>query len=400
MKGKKIVIIVISGLIILSLLYFFFGRKKEEKIAFETAVVQKEHIAEMITSTGTIQPVDTVAVGTQVSGIIKSIYTDYNAQVTQGQLLAELDPTLMQATVDQIKGQLAQAKSNLNYQTINFNRQKELFQVGAISRAAYDLATNSYETAKASVNSIEAQLRSALQNLSFTKIYSPINGVVLNRNVSVGQTVAASFNTPTLFSLAKDITKMQVQAKVDEADIGDVKPGDRVSFTVDAYIDKVFEGKVAEIRLQPTTSSNVVTYNTIIETSNEDMKLKPGMTATVTIYTREADSALTVPVNALKFTPDPQTLGPSYQIRADRGPDTMQNGGSVWLLKGNTILQKKIKTGINDNTKIQVLQGLNEQDTVITGIVAGAQAAAQGGSTNPFLPTPPRRRTQGGGQGG
>lgn len=390
MNRKKIIIIGISVLVFLTLLYFFFGRKKEEAVAFETAIPEKGHIAAIITSTGTIQPVDTVAVGTQVSGIIASIYTDYNAQVKKGQLLAELDPTLMQATVDQIKGQLAQSQSNLNYQQINYGRQKELFDVGAISKAAYDLATNSYETAQANVNSIKAQLRSAQQNLSFTKIYSPMDGVVLNRSVSVGQTVAASFNTPTLFSLAKDITKMQVQAKVDEADIGDVQKGDRVTFTVDAYIDQTFEGKVAEIRLQPSTSNNVVTYTTIIETSNADMKLKPGMTATVTIYTKEANNALTVPVSALKFSIEPGQLKPPYQLVQNRTDDTARN--EVWVLKGNQVIRRPIKIGINDNTKVQITGGVGAGDSVITAILNTKETTTQNMGSNPFLPTPRRRR--------
>ncbi|MFC6100722.1 efflux RND transporter periplasmic adaptor subunit [Olivibacter domesticus] len=390
MNRKKIIIIGLSALVVLALLYFFFGRKKEEAVAFETTIPEKGHIAAIITSTGTIQPVDTVAVGTQVSGIIASIYTDYNAQVKKGQLLAELDPTLMQATVDQIKGQLTQSQSNLNYQQINYGRQKELFQVGAISKAAYDLATNSYETAQASVNSIKAQLRSAQQNLSFTKIYSPMDGVVLNRSVSVGQTVAASFNTPTLFSLAKDITKMQVQAKVDEADIGDVQKGDRVTFTVDAYIDQTFEGKVAEIRLQPSTSNNVVTYTTIIETSNADMKLKPGMTATVTIYTKEADDALTVPVSALKLSIEPGQLKPPYQLVQNRVDDTVQN--EVWVLKGNQVIKRPVKIGINDNTKVQIIGGVGVGDSVITAILSTKETTTQNMGSNPFLPTPRRRR--------
>jgi len=390
MNRKKTIIISVSILTLAALLYFFFGRKKEEGVAFKTITPQKGSIAAIITSTGTIQPVDTVAVGTQVSGIIASIYTDYNAQVKEGQLLAKLDPTLMQATVDQIKGQLAQAQSNLNYQKINYNRQKELFDVGAISHAAYDLATNAYETAQANVNSIKAQLRSAQQNLSFTEIYSPIDGVVLNRNVSVGQTVAASFNTPTLFSLAKDITKMQVQAKVDEADIGDVQTGDRVTFTVDAYIDQTFEGKVSEIRLQPSTSNNVVTYTTIIETSNADMKLKPGMTATVTIYTKEANNVLTIPVSALKLTIEPGQVTPPYHLVENRVTDTAQN--AVWILRGNQVIKQAIEIGINDNTKVQIESGIGDQDSVITAIVSAAEVKEQQTGSNPFLPTPPKRR--------
>lgn len=390
MNRKKIIIVVLSVLVLITVLYFFFGRKKEEGLILQTTVPEKGHIASIITSTGTIQPVDTVAVGTQVSGIISNIYTDYNAQVKQGQLLAELDPTLMQATVDQITGQLAQVQSNLHYQQANYQRQEELFRVGAISKAAYDLATNSYETAHANVNSIKAQLRSAQQNLSFTKIYSPIDGVVLNRSVSVGQTVAASFNTPTLFSLAKDITKMQVQAKVDEADIGDVQTGDRVTFTVDAYIDQTFEGKVSEIRLQPSTSNNVVTYTTIIETSNAEMKLKPGMTATVTIYTKEANNVLTIPVAALKLSLEPSQIKAPYQLVQNQAVDTAQN--TVWLLRKNQVIKQAIQVGINDNTKVQIKGGLMATDSIITAIIGTQEAAAQGGTSNPFLPSPPRRK--------
>ncbi len=404
MKRNKTILLTILVLGLLAAAYFLFFKKDGgAKVVLTAERPERGRIASVVTSTGTIQPVDTVAVGTQVSGIISAIYTDYNAEVKEGQLLAELDATLLQASVNQIDASLRQARSNLSFQTSNYNRQQELYHVGAISRATYETALNSYEVAKASVENIEAQLTAAKQNLSFTKIYSPINGVVLNRNVSVGQTVAASFNTPTLFMLAKDITKMQVEAKVDEADIGNVKPGQRVTFTVDAFVNDVFNGTVSEIRLQPTTSSNVVTYTTIIEANNDEMKLKPGMTATITIYTEEADGALLIPVSALKFTPDLGQLAPQYQVNMPEGPPqhpdsigapTENNRAVVWVVNGNVLNGKLITTGINDNTKVQVLSGLTPEDSVVTsgnmGDMAISDAQGEGGS--PFMPRPPGRR--------
>lgn len=407
---RKIIVIIIALALAVAAFFFFFKTRDTVKAALISSVPEQGPISSVVTATGTIQPVDTVAVGTQVSGIISTIYTDYNAEVKEGQLLAELDPTLMQASVDQIKASLTQAKSNFTYQTANFERQSELFKVGAISKATYDAALNEYEVAKSSIASIEAQLRAAQQNLEFTKIYSPINGVVLNRSVSVGQTVAASFNTPTLFSLAKDITKMQVQAKVDEADIGGITAGQRVTFTVDAFVNDVFEGKVSEVRLQPTTSSNVVTYTTIIEANNDDMKLKPGMTATVTIFTQEAEDALLIPVAALKFIPDPQVLGADFQVvppekpMGDQPPlDTLELDSTistqgervvVWVAKGNQVIGKPVLLGINDNTQVQVLEGLTPTDSVISGVNVGGTVVSTeteaGGS--PFMPQRPGRR--------
>lgn len=393
MKTKTKIFIAIGVIALITIsIWLIWGNKSEQSVV-STVAVEKGDIATIVTSTGTIQPVDTVAVGTQVSGIIQSIYTDFNAEVKEGQLLAELDPTLMQATVNQIKANLAQATSTLNYQTANFKRQKELYEVGAISKADYDLAVNSYETAAANVKSIEAQLTSAQQNLVFTKIYSPIDGVVLNRNVSVGQTVAASFNTPTFFSLAKDITKMQVQAMVDEADIGEIKAGERVTFTVDAYVNQLFEGSVSEVRLQPTTSSNVVTYATIINTSNDDMKLKPGMTATVTIYTQEAKNVLLLPSTALKFSPDPNQVAPPYTLQSANSIKPNEGEAIVWILKGQQITPRVVKTGMSNNTHTEIKSGLNENEQVVTALEkTKGSSEVQGEGASPFMPTPPRRR--------
>lgn len=407
MRKYKGVIITVVIILLLAAIWYFFIRKKKEPVLFETAQPEYGQIATSVTATGTIQPVDTVAVGTQVSGTLKYLYVDFNSQVKKGQLLAELDKDLFQAQVDQLRANLMVAQTNLEYQKNNFQRQELLYKAGAISKADYDIANNQIGQAKANVASVNAQLQSALKNFSFTEIHSPIDGVVLNRNVSVGQTVAASFNTPTLFVIAKDITKMQVESRVDEADIGNVKDSQRVSFTVDAYLEDVFAGRVQEIRLQPSVSSNVVTYNTIINAPNDNRKLKPGMTANVTIYTAEKDSALLLPVKALKFIPDTLLLA-GYVIESavhrSRGPrkdtsgstfkSTARLGSSnyVWVLRGDSLVQKHIRTGLNDNTHIEVLSGLDVNDVVVMSTNGITGVAAAGGTNSPFLPNMRRGR--------
>ncbi|MFY0253383.1 efflux RND transporter periplasmic adaptor subunit [Chitinophaga sp. 30R24] len=403
MKKYKGIITTIGIVLLVLAIWYFFIRKKKEPIAFDIIKPEYGHIFTSVTATGTIQPVDTVAVGAQVSGTIKYIYVDFNKTVKKGELLAELDKDLFQASVDQIRADLLVAQTNLIYNQNNFQRQELLYKTGAISKADYDVATNNVGQAKANVASEAAQLKSALKNFSFTEIYSPTDGVVLNRNVSVGQTVASSFNTPTLFVIAKDITKMQVQASVDEADIGNVKDSQRVTFTVDAYLEDVFEGKVQEIRLEPSVSSNVVTYNTIINASNNDLKLKPGMTANVTIYTAEKDNVLLLPVKALKFIPDSNLLKdyiikPAVRRNQGERRDTTSAGNKfrtgtrvgssnyVWLLKGDSLIQRHIRTGLNDNTHIEVLSGLDSSDVVIQGMGKTGAVIAVGGTSSPFLP--------------
>lgn len=407
MKPKKIFLI-LAAVIMLFGIWYFFLRTKEQVINLTTEKPVIGPISTNVTATGTIQPVDTVTVGTQVSGTISALYADFNSTVKKGELLAELDKVLIQSTVDQAKANLIQAQSNQTYQEANFNRQQQLFQTGSISKADYDLALNNLQVAKANVNNVKAQLRAAERNLSFTQIYSPIDGVVLSRSVSIGQTVAASFSTPTLFTIAKDITKMQVQAKVDEADIGNVRTGQRSTFTVDAFIDDTFNGTVKEIRLQPSISANVVTYATLIDAPNDDKKLKPGMTANIIIYTKEVNDALLVSAQALKFHPD-SSLSKKYEIvpapghKKGNGNDGKVNQSDqtkkpadgdvvanptayVWVLAGNKLIQKKIKTGLNDNTHVQVLSGLSENELVVTsaaGPSAGAPAAA---ASSPFMP--------------
>ncbi|SIO09769.1 efflux RND transporter periplasmic adaptor subunit [Chitinophaga niabensis] len=398
-KYRKGIITIVLILVAVVAIWYFFIRKKEVPISFETAQPEYGHIATTVTATGTLRPVDTVAVGTQVSGTIKHLYVDYNTQVKKGQLLAELDKSLFQAQVDQFRANLQVMKSNLEYQQNNFSRQEMLYKQGVIAKADYDLAYNQINQAKANVASVNAQLQTALKNFSFTEIYSPIDGVVLNRNVSLGQTVAASFNTPTLFVIAKDIAHMQVETSVDEADIGNVADSQRVTFTVDAYLDDVFDGKVQEIRLSPYVSSNVVTYNTIINASNAAMKLKPGMTANVTIFTAEKDTALLLPVKALKFRPDSTGLKDYVMVSAVHKNPTKdkpkQRAGSsnyVWVIRGDTLLQKHIRTGLNDNTHIEVLSGLTPQDVVVMAMNGSSDPAAAGGTGSPFMPRMGGRR--------
>jgi HlyD family secretion protein len=422
----KRILIIVAIIIVIVLVWFFFFHKKEAPVTVVAEKPTTGYIAQSVTATGKIEPVDTVTVGTQVSGIIKYLYADFNSKVKKGELIAELDKSLLQATVDQYKGSLQNAQSQLIFEKNNYSRQDQLFKVDAISKADHDSALNALNAAKANVMSIQAQVRSAEKNLSYCDIYSPIDGVILNRSISVGQTVAASFSTPTLFVIAKDITKMEVQANVDEADIGDVKAGNRSSFTVDAFINDNFAGTVEDIRLHPTVSSNVVTYTTIINAPNDDMKLKPGMTANIVIYTKEVNNAMLIPAKALAFTPD-SSLMKDYQIvgKVSKKRTKKSTGGGsggsptanqvshtaksrndtsgvtkqkalVWVLEGKKLVQKRIEIGLNDNTQVEVLSGLADTDMVATGISGGASgtaSASPGGS--PFLP----KRPQGGGKG-
>ncbi|MBK1895507.1 efflux RND transporter periplasmic adaptor subunit [Chryseobacterium paridis] len=405
-KNKKWVIWIISGIVAIGVIWYFFLKEEQVKIRLETVKPEMGEISNSITATGTIQPVDTIAVGTQVSGIIKNLYVDFNSQVKKGQLLATLDPELLHDQMLQINANLQNAKSNLAYNNTNFHRQTQLYEVGAISKADYDNSLNQFNAAKAQVNSVNAQLAAANKNLSLTNIYSPIDGTVLNRNVSEGQTVASSFSTPTLFSIAKDLTKMQVRASVDEADIGNVKVGQKATFTVDAFPDEVFNGQVSDVRLHPTVSSNVVNYTTIINADNSSLQLKPGMTANITIYTNVLNNVMKIPVAATSFWPDslvvknykvnsPFTKGKKSGKRKQKNalPNTNKNEAGVWVIgKDSIITRKKIKTGLDNDTEIQVVSGLTNNDQVITGYKAVSKKSSGNAAKSPFLP----QRSRGG----
>lgn len=417
-KNKKWIIWIISGIVVIGAVWYFFLKEEQVKIRLETVKPAMGEISNSITATGTIQPVDTIAVGTQVSGIIKNLYVDFNSQVKKGQLLATLDPELLHDQMLQIDANLQNAKSNMAYNNTNFHRQSQLYEVGAISKADYDNALNQYNAAKAQVGSVNAQLAAANKNLSLTNIYSPIDGTVLNRNVSEGQTVASSFSTPTLFSIAKDLTKMQVRASVDEADIGNVKVGQKATFTVDAFPEEVFNGKVSDVRLHPTVSSNVVNYTTIINADNSSLKLKPGMTANITIYTKVLENIMKIPVAATSFRPDSLVMK-NYKInspfakgkkdekklRKNTPHNKNKDEASVWIIgKDSIISRKKIKTGMDNDTEIQVISGLTNNDNIITGYKAISKKSSGNAAKSPFLPQRSRggsgNKNSGGGGGG
>ena len=408
MKNKKWLIWVAVALVAGIGLWYYFKSKDAVKIELTTIKPVMGEISESITATGTIQPVDTVAVGTQVSGTISKIFVDFNSQVKKGQLLATLDPSLLKAQALQITGNLQSAKSNLAFNQNNYNRQTQLYKVGAISKADFQTAQNQYNESKAQIVTINAQLSAANKNLSFTIIYSPIDGTILSRNVSEGQTVAASFSTPTLFSIAKDLTKMQVRASIDEADIGNVKSGQKVNFTVDAFPDETFTGEITEIRLHPTVSANVVNYVTMINADNTNLKLKPGMTANISVLTSDLPNVMKIPAQAISFKPD-SLVALKYKMDAPlqmtqkkrQNPQKTEqqkphykpaskDKAEVWILKpDNSIIQKEIKTGLNNDTDLQVISGLTLNDQVITGYKTLSKKTSGNPAKSPFLPQRP-----------
>lgn len=385
-KKRTLVIAAVAAIAALAVWLLSSG-KKEEKITFDTAAVAPANIMNSITATGTIEPVTSVTVGTQVSGIVSKLFVDYNSVVKKGQVIAELDKTNLMSQLNTAKTQLATAQSQLNYQTANYKRYKTLFEKGLVAADDFDNAKLSYTQAKEQVASAKEEVQRAQTNLSYATITSPIDGVVLSKSVEEGQTVAASFSTPELFTIAQDLTNMQVVADVDEADIGDVKEGERVSFTVDAYPDDTFEGEVKQVRQEATTTNNVVTYEVVISAPNADLKLKPGLTANVTIYTAERKGVLSVPSKALRFTPQKETVGKMKIV------DVANAKNKVWTIEGNSIVAHKVNIGMTDGTNTQIVGGIAEGTKVITGLnVMGGEEKmpmeAQG-EKSPFAPGPP-----------
>lgn len=385
-KKKALVIAAVAAITALAV-WLLSGGKKEEKITFDTAAVAPANIMNSITATGTIEPVTSVTVGTQVSGIVSKLFVDYNSVVKKGQVIAELDKTNLMSQLNTAKTQLATAQSQLNYQTANYKRYKTLFEKGLVAADDFDNAKLSYTQAKEQVASAKEEVQRAQTNLGYATITSPIDGVVLSKSVEEGQTVAASFSTPELFTIAQDLTNMQVVADVDEADIGDVKEGERVTFTVDAYPDDTFEGEVKQVRQEATTTNNVVTYEVVISAPNADLKLKPGLTANVTIYTAERKGVLSVPSRALRFTPQKETVGKMKIV------DVANAKNKVWTIEGNSIVAHKVNIGMTDGTNTQIVGGIAEGTKVITGLnVMGGEEKmpmeAQG-EKSPFAPGPP-----------
>lgn len=394
-SAKKIVLGVavlaaVVGVACLSLI----KQKTSFEVSYETAKVEKATIGNSVTATGTIEAVTTVEVGTQVSGIIDKIYVDYNSTVKKGQVIAELDKTNLISELKESTSQLQSARSNLDYQKSNYGRIKTLFDKGLISANEYENARLSLQQAESDVAQRQEAVNKAQTNLGYATITSPIDGVVLSKAVEEGQTVASSFSTPTLFTIVKDMTDMRVIASVDEADIGQVKVGQRVTYTVDAYPEETFEGTVTQVRNEATTDNNVVTYEVVISAPNPDLKLKPGLTANVTIYTMEQTGILSVPTKALRFTPTKEAIGPKEKIADCQGTH------KVWVKDGNTFKAHSVKIGITNGTRTQILSGIKEGANVVVDLVTAnaknddaiASDESESDEKSPFSPGPPNKK--------
>lgn len=386
MKKKNIIISAIGLVVIAGAAYFLLrGGDQTATVGYETAKVEKATIGNSVTATGTIEPVTKVDVGTQVSGIIDKIYVDYNSVVKKGQVIAELDKTNLISELNSAKSNLAGAKSDLDYQRLNYSRIKALHDKGLISDNEYDSAKLSYQQAESTYSMRKEAVSKAQTNLSYAIITAPIDGIILSKDVEEGQTVASSYSTPTLFTIAKNLTDMRVVADVDEADIGEVAEGQDVSFTVDAYPNETFNGVVTQVRQEATTESNVVTYEVVISAPNQDLKLKPGLTANVTINTLERNNILSVPTKALRFTPTKETVNPGDKIV------DCQGAHKVWVKEGNTLKAYAVQTGITNGTRTQIISGIKEGASVITELTSVStdeSAASQESERSPFAPGP------------
>ena len=369
-KRTKIILALLALLIVAGIIATVANKGKNEVINFQTAQVEPGEISTTITATGTIEPVKTVDVGTQVSGIVKRLYVDYNSVVRRGQVIAELDRTNLLSDLSSMQAHLRSAQIELDYQKKNYARYTELKQKDLVSLQEYDVALENYRKAQESVRIAQQDVARAKTNLSYATVYSPIDGVVIGKSVEEGQTVASSFSTPSICRIAKDLTDMQCIAKVDEADIGEVREGQRVTFTVDAYPDDVFSGSVKQVRQNPVTTNNVVTYEVVISAPNADFKLKPGLTANITIYTMERSGVMSVPAAALRFTPEASVFGKKYVIK-----DTTAEH-KLWTLDGNVLTAHKVEIGVTDGTRTEVIGGMKEGSTVIQSFEIGAAAPA------------------------
>lgn len=384
-KDKRIIISLSVVLVILvSVIALATGKAKPK---YKLGKVERNTIVETVEASGIINPVKTVSIGSQVSGIISAIYVDFNSQVKEGQVLAQIDPALLQAQVDKAQGDLNAARANyqktksiLAYDEVNYQRYKRLYKKRYVAKGDVDLAEATYKSDRAQLNAMSGQiaqssatLQNNLTNLRYTKIISPVNGVIVSRAVDVGQTVAASFQTPTLFTVAKDLTKMQIEVSVSEADIGKVKVGQKVQYSLDGYPNETFAGKVSQVRLSPTTVSNVVTYTVIVQINNDDGKLKPGMTANVSIITNQKSNVLSVENAALRFTPVEITEGKKFKEQG------------IWLLKDNKPTRVNIKIGVTDSENTEIISDkINEGDDVIIGSLK--KKSTQGMGRPPGMP--------------
>ncbi len=402
---KKLLFFAISVVIIVGLSgYYFLSAEKTEEIQYRFEKVTKGDIQVVVTATGTLSAVTTVQVGSQVSGILSKINVDFNDPVKKDQIIAQIDPTFLEASVRDAEASLQRSKAQYNESKRSFERTKTLLAKNLSSQADYDAALTQYESNSAARKQAEAQLERAKINLRYATIKSPIDGVVISRAVDVGQTVAASFSAPTLFTIANDLTKMQVQASVDEADIGKVDDGQEVTFTVDAYPEQTFKGTVRQVRLSPKLEQNVVNYTVIIDVPNPDMKLMPGMTATVTILVTKKEGVLKVPTTALRFNPLQEQIeirkdssktssaddsaraerrkqfmnrmqqegGGSFDSQAMQKRMMLRGGGKIYILNKNKKLEPiMVRTGLSDGTYTEIVRGkVDEGQEIVIGTIA------------------------------
>lgn len=383
-KSSKVILWTVVAVAILAVaLLLLLKREDKQVLVYQVTTLEPTTISSSVTATGTVEPIKQVEVGTQVSGIISKIYVDYNSVVKEGQLIAELDMSVLQTELESSRANLNSSKVEYDYQTKNYQRIKGLYEKELVSATEFEQAQYSYDKARYAYTQAQSNYTKAQKNIGYAKIYSPIDGVVLSRAVDEGQTVASGFSTPTLFTIANDLTAMRVIANVDEADIGSVQEGQRVDFEVDAYPEDTFRGTVVQVRLQATTTSNVVTYQVVIDAPNPDLKLKPGLTANVTIYTLDKQAVLAVPVRALRFTPENE----KYQEN------------TVWRqLPGDKLERVSVVTGVSDGVQTEILEGLAQGDRIVTGtrlVSSKAKAAAKSqqpqGNNNPFMPRRPER---------
>ena len=386
--NKKSAIILAIALSCIALFAIFGGKKDKNEISFETEKAVVTDIQTSITATGTIEPVTSVTVGTQVSGIVSKLFVDYNSEVKKGQVIAELDKTNLMSQLNTARANLSSAQSSLNYQAANYKRYKTLFDKGLVSADEYETAQLSYRQSKEQVASAREEVQRAQTNLGYATITSPIDGIVLSKSVEEGQTVAASFSTPELFKIAQDLTNMQVVADIDEADIGGVKEGQRVTFTVDAFPDDTFEGKVTQVRQEPTTESNVVTYEVIISAPNKDLKLKPGLTANVTIFTLEKNQVVAIPSKALRFAPNDAILQEGETIEDCEGKY------KVWTKQGSVFKAYAVEVGITNGVLTEITKGLKVGTEILTDFKLnnGDATESEEQNTNPFMPKPRNKK--------
>lgn len=417
---KTVIIIAIFAILIASTFVYFMIKKNSAEYVIETSKVTKGEVSNTITATGTLGATNTVVVGTQVSGVIEKIYVDFNSVVEKGDLIAELDKSTLQFSLENSEAEVSNAQAEFDYQDSNYKRMQELFSKDLLSESDYDLATYNYKKSQASLKSAKANLKRAEKNLGYAMIYSPISGIVQNCAVEEGQTVVASMSTPELFTIVNDLTTMQVEANIDEADIGQVKKGQKVEFSVDAFPEETFAGEILEVRLQPTEASNVITYPVIIEVANPDLKLKPGLTASIVTYVEEATDVLIVSAQATSFTPDQEVLRmymESLITKQEKDSTTTSNTDNsenrpkpnrelddsqsmVWIKDGDKIYPTIVEIGIDDGSTVEIISGIEENTEVLTSLTYTNTANISKSKSDDEQKSPFVQSRQGGRPGG